>query len=64
MGQQRLTITPNDKSIKAAYEGENFTVMVNPLSFFQDDYGLKYGLKDGQEEDDDDDDDGEDNEDE
>jgi len=42
--------------------------MVNPLSFFQDDYGLKYGLKDGQEEedddggeDDDDDDDDDDN---
>lgn len=35
--------------------------MVNPLSFFQDDYGLKYGLKDGQEEEEDDDDDGGDN---
>lgn len=32
------------KSIKAGYEKEGFTVAVNPLSFFHDDYGLKYGL--------------------
>ncbi|KAG0124799.1 Metalloenzyme, LuxS/M16 peptidase-like protein [Tuber indicum] len=52
-----VTAPVKTDSIKAAYEKENFTVTVNPLSFFQDDYGLKYGLKDGQEEDDDDSDD-------
>jgi len=56
-----VTAPVKTDSIKAAYEKENFTVAVNPLSFFQDDYGLKYGLKDGQEEEDDKDDDSDDN---
>lgn len=39
--------------IKAAFEKEEFVVEVHPLKYFQDDYGLKYGLKEGEDDEDD-----------
>lgn len=41
------------QEIKAAFQKEEFVVEVHPLSYFQDDYGFKYGLKDGEEDEDD-----------
>ncbi|KAL7267686.1 hypothetical protein RUND412_009713 [Rhizina undulata] len=61
-----VTAPVKTESIKSAFEKEKFNVKVNPLSFFQDDYGLKYGLKpgeeDGEEEEEDDDDEDDDDE--